>query len=227
MRSQNHTTVDQLGGLAEQNAERCLRPLTALTHLYPAELLLNSVAIARLCTLRWQSFAINTLRSLFRGTVCSKIPSKLTRLGANRRYQNHIPSKVRSQLRKEFRLVAEKKKYEAYFLTVYDIVRGTASGDFCQAVALRRIPRSVIACTSRNLTPARCHLLFERFISKERDEPPDIDVDFEHERREEIIQYVFKQYGRHRAALCATVICYRTKGAIRDVGKALGFRRSD
>jgi len=220
----NHTTVDQLGELAEQNAERCLRPLTALTHLYPAELLLNSVAIARLCT-----FTLAELRYQYpeefvpAGLSAARYLRKLTRLGANRRYQNHIPSKVRSQLRKEFRLVTE-KKYEAYFLTVYDIVREARRLEIlCQGRGSSANSAICYCLHITELDPARCHLLFERFISKERDEPPDIDVDFEHERREEIIQYVFKQYGRHRAALCATVICYRTKGAIRDVGKALGF----
>ena len=220
----NHTTVDQLGGLAEQNAERCLRPLTALTHLYPAELLLNSVAIARLCT-----FTLAELRYQYpeefvpAGLSAARYLRKLTRLGANRRYQNHIPSKVRSQLRKEFRLVTE-KKYEAYFLTVYDIVREARRLEIlCQGRGSSANSAICYCLHITELDPGRCHLLFERFISKERDEPPDIDVDFEHERREEIIQYVFKQYGRHRAALCATVICYRTKGAIRDVGKALGF----
>lgn len=219
-----HTTVEKLGAHAEQNAERCLRPIMALTHLYPAELLLNSVDIARTCT-----FSLSELRYRYpqefipAGLTAARYLRKLTWLGARRRYQHRIPYKVKKQLRKEFRLVAE-KQYEAYFLTVYDIVREARRLHIlCQGRGSAANSAICYCLYITELDPGRCHLLFERFISKERDEPPDIDVDFEHERREEIIQYIFSRYGRHRAALCAVVTCYRTKGAIRDVGRVLGF----
>src|SRR5678809_381200 len=111
-----------------------------------------------------------------------------------------------------------------YFLTVHDIVRFARSRNIlCQG---RGSAANSAVCFCLGITevdPARMSLLFERFISRERNEPPDIDVDFEHERREEVIQYIYEKYGRHRAALAATVICYRPRSALRDVGKALGF----
>ena len=120
-------------------------------------------------------------------------------------------------------LIAE-LKYEAYFLTVYDVVKFARSqGILCQG---RGSAANSAVCYCLSITevdPARMSMLFERFISKERNEPPDIDVDFEHQRREEVIQYIYAKYGRERAALCAAVSAYRSKGALRDVGKALGF----
>ena len=114
--------------------------------------------------------------------------------------------------------------YESYFLTVHDIVQFARSQDIlCQG---RGSAANSAVCYCLGITevdPARMNMLFERFISRERDEPPDIDVDFEHERREEVIQYIYRKYGRERAALAATVISYRPRSAIRDVGKALGF----
>ena len=123
----------------------------------------------------------------------------------------------------ELALVAE-LKYEAFFLTIEDVVRFARSqGILCQG---RGSAANSVVCYCLRITevdPRRCNVLFERFISRERNEPPDIDVDFEHQRREEVIQYIYGKYGRDRAALAATVICYRSRSVLRDVGKALGF----
>ena len=218
------TTVDQLGSLAEQNAERVLRPISALRHLYPSELLMASVQIAETC-----KFTLDELRYEYPEEI---VPPGYTRasylyeqtwLGANRRYNSQVPEKISDLIKKEFALIAE-KKYEAYFLTVYDIVlKAREMGILCQG---RGSAANSVVCYCLGITeldPEKINVLFERFMSIDRDEPPDIDVDFEHERREEIIQYIYRKYGRDRAALCATVSCYHTKGAIRDVGKALGF----
>ena len=218
------TTVDQLGQLAEQNAERVLRPIAALRHLYPAELLIESAQIADTC-----KFTLDELRYEYPEEI---VPPGYTRasylheqtwLGAQRRYNGLVPEKISVLIQKEFTLIAE-KQYEAYFLTVYDIVlKARELGILCQG---RGSAANSVVCYCLGITeldPEKINVLFERFMSTDRDEPPDIDVDFEHERREEIIQYIYQKYGRDRAALCATVSCYHAKGAIRDVGKALGF----
>src|SRR5690606_19041337 len=148
---------------------------------------------------------------------------KLTWEGVAERYPEGLPDKVRANLNHELRLI-EKLDYAPYFLTVTAIVRFARSkGILCQGrgSAANSAVCFVLGITS--VDPDRNDLLFERFVSEERREPPDIDVDFEHERREEVIQWVYETYGRQRAALCATVIRYRGKGALRDVGKALGL----
>ncbi len=218
------TTVEQLGSLAEQNAERVLRPIAALRHLYPSELLIESTQIAETC-----KFTLDELRYEYPeeivplGHTKTSYLHEQTWLGAKRRYNHQVPEKVVDLIKKEFFLIAE-KKYEAYFLTVYDIVlKAREIGILCQG---RGSAANSVVCYCLGITeldPEKINVLFERFISLDRDEPPDIDVDFEHERREEIIQYIYKKYGRDRAALCATVSCYHIKGAFRDVGKALGF----
>lgn len=220
----HRTTVDRLGELAEQNSERCLRPLNAISHLYPAELLLNSAAIAAQCKFSLNELSYEYPREFIpEGHTPTSYLREQTLQGAVIRYGNTIPTKVMELLEKEFSLVAE-KRYEAYFLTVHDIVREARRlGILCQGRGSSANSAICYCLHITELNPERMNMLFERFISKERDEPPDIDVDFEHERREEVIQYVFRKYGHYRAALCATVISYRTKGAIRDVGKALGF----
>ena len=219
------TTVDQLGQLAEQNAERVLRPIAALRHLYPAELLIESAQIADTC-----KFTLDELRYEYPEEI---VPPGYTRasylheqtwLGAQRRYNGLVPEKISVLIQKEFTLIAE-KQYEAYFLTVYDIVlKARELGILCQG---RGSAANSVVCYCLGITELdpekKVNVLFERFMSTDRVEPPDIDVDFEHERREEIIQYIYQKYGRDRAALCATVSCYHAKGAIRDVGKALGF----
>ena len=151
--------------------------------------------------------------------LCTPTPTLPLRGGGS----NPAPPDVRALVEHELALIAD-LRYEAYFLTVFDIVRfARESRILCQG---RGSAANSAVCYALGITevdPARMSMLFERFISKERNEPPDIDVDFEHQRREEVIQYIYRKYGRDRAALTATVISYRTKSAIRDVGKALGM----
>jgi error-prone DNA polymerase len=117
-------------------------------------------------------------------------------------------------------------RYEHFFLTVHDVVEyARRENILCQGRGSAANSAVCYALGITEIDPARMQLLFERFISRERNEPPDIDVDFEHERREEVVQYIYRKYGRERAALAATVICYRTRSAVRDVGRALGIRR--
>jgi error-prone DNA polymerase len=148
---------------------------------------------------------------------------ELTQRGAQQRYPEGVPTKVRQQIEHELLLIDE-LSYEAYFLTVWDLVRFARSrGILCQG---RGSAANSAVCYCLGVTsvdPATTDLLFERFISKERNEAPDIDVDFEHERREEVLQYLYGKYGRQRAGLAATVITYRTRSAVRDVGKAIGL----
>ncbi len=149
--------------------------------------------------------------------------TQLTRAGASERYPEGVPRRVEKQIDHELKLIDE-LKYEAYFLTVWDLVRfARGRGILCQG---RGSAANSAVCFCLGVTavdPETTELLFERFISKERDEAPDIDIDFEHERREEVLQYLYQKYGRERAGLAATVVTYRMRSAIRDVGKALGL----
>ena len=157
------------------------------------------------------------------GTTPAAHLRRLVEAGAVRRWPAGTPAAVRQLIERELALIAE-LGYERYFLTVHDLVEfARGRGILCQG---RGSAANSAACYALGITevdPARMSMLFERFISRERNEPPDIDVDFEHERREEVIQYLYAKYGRARAALTATVICYRPKSAVRDVGKALGL----
>jgi error-prone DNA polymerase len=156
-------------------------------------------------------------------TVAARLESAVTEAGTHWRWPEGATEKVRLQIKHELALI-EDLHYESYFLTVQDIVRFARSvGILCQG---RGSAANSVICFVLGVTevdPARMNLLVERFISKERNEPPDIDIDFEHERREEVIQYIYAKYGRDRAALAATVICYRGKSAVRDVAKTLGL----
>ncbi len=220
----HHTTVREAGYRLHANAERHLRPLAALRRIYPAELLEETLHIAALCT-----FSLNDLKYQYPHEVVPNGQSatghlrQLTEKGVRERWPRGEPASVRAQIEYELALIAE-LKYESYFLTVHDIVRFAREQQIlCQG---RGSAANSAVCYALGITevdPARGNLLFERFISRERNEPPDIDVDFEHERREEVIQYIYAKYGRERAALTATVACYRAKSAIRDVGKALGL----
>jgi error-prone DNA polymerase len=216
--------VATLGRRAFQNAERHLRPLAALAELYPPELLEESGRIADLCR-----FSLDELRYEY---PLELVPPhltptaylrQLTWAGAAARWPNGLPDGVEPLIERELALIGE-LGYEFFFLTVQDIVAFARSrGILCQG---RGSAANSAVCYCLHITevdPARMHLLFERFVSRERNEPPDIDVDFEHERREEVIQYIYKRYGRDRAALAATLITYRPRSAIRDVGKALGM----
>ena len=221
-----NTTVDQAGHALFPNGERHLRPLPALARTYPAELLAESVAIARRCRFRLDSLHYEYPSEVVPpGVKPIDHLRALTWAGADWRWPGGIDARNRQQLESELALI-EKLKYEHFFLTVHDIVRWARAQEppiLCQG---RGSAANSAVCYCLGITsidPVRSSLLFERFISEERDEPPDIDVDFEHERREEVIQYVFGKYGRDRAALAATVIMYRRKSAARDVGRALGL----
>jgi error-prone DNA polymerase len=216
--------VAQCGRRLFANAEQHLRSRLRLANLYPPETLAETLALAQQCT-----FSLTELRYEYpdelvpAGHTASSYLREQTWMGAHRRFPTGIPAKVQQQIEHELTLIAE-MGYEPYFLTVYDIVRFARSRHIlCQG---RGSAANSSVCYCLGITevdPARGNLLFERFISKERNEPPDIDVDFEHQRREEVIQYIYEKYGRHRAALTGVVITYRPKSAIRETGKALGI----
>ena len=216
--------LDELGFQLHSNAERCLRPIDELVRRYPAELLRESLTI-----LERVNFSLTELRYEYpyelipAGETPASYLRALTERGCRWRWPKGESSKVRKLIEHELALIAE-LHYEAYFLTVHDIVSYARSiGILCQG---RGSAANSVVCFSLGITevdPDRMQTLVERFISKERNEPPDIDVDFEHERREEVIQYIYRKYSRERAALAATVITYRGRSAIRDVGKALGI----
>jgi error-prone DNA polymerase len=216
--------VATLGRKLLPNGERHLRTLPRLSAVYPEELLLETLEVTRSCT-----FSLDEIRYQYPDEVVppGETPAtylrKLTEEGLVRRYPGGIPDAVRKQVEHELGLITQ-LRYEPYFLTVYDVV-AFARGEkiLCQG---RGSAANSAVCYCLGITeidPGRTQVLFERFISPERNEPPDIDVDFEHERREEVIQYLYQKYGRERTALTAALITYRPKSAIRDVGKALGL----
>ncbi len=212
------------GSELQLNAERHLRTRLRLAQAFPAELLEETLRVAERC-----HFSLDELRYQYPDEVvpAGETPAsylrRLTYEGAGRRWPQGISAKVHAQIEHELALIAE-LQYDHYFLTVADIVRFARSQNIlCQG---RGSAANSVVCYCIGVTevdPARMAVLFERFISKERNEPPDIDIDFEHQRREEVIQYLYAKYGRERAALTAVVISYRPKSAFRDVGKALGF----
>jgi len=216
--------VAECGMQLAANGEAHLRPLETLARLYPADWLAETVAIAERC-----QFDPGKLE--YRYPIELVPPSytpirwlrHLTLEGMRRRFPGGAPDDVRKLVARELTLIGE-MGVEAFFLTVHDIVGFARSrGILCQG---RGSAANSAVCYCLHITevdPARQQLLFERFISKERDEPPDIDVDFEHERREEVLQYIYEKYGRERAALAATVICYRPKSALKDIARALGL----
>ncbi len=206
------------------NAERHLRMRVRLAQIYPPELLEETVRIAALCTFSLDSIKYKYPKEVVpAGHTPASYLRLLTEEGLQRRYPQGPQDGVRRQVEEELALITE-LGYEAYFLTVYDIVSFARSQKIlCQG---RGSAANSAVCYVLGITaidPTNSNLLFGRFISRERNEPPDIDVDFEHQRREEVIQYLYKKYGRDRAALTATVITYGTRSAVRDVGKALGF----
>ncbi|HET6564840.1 MAG TPA: PHP domain-containing protein, partial [Xanthomonadales bacterium] len=217
-------TVAELGYRALPSGERHLRSRPQLARHFPPELLAATLDIAERCQFRLEQLHYRYPREVVpEGHDARSHLRQLTEAGIRERWPQGISDSLRQQIEKELELVAE-LHYEPYFLTVYDIVRFAKSqGILCQG---RGSAANSAVCYCLGITevdPARMNMLFERFISRERDEPPDIDVDFEHERREEVIQYIYRKYGRDRAALAATVISYRPRSAIRDVAKALGF----
>ena len=205
------------------NAEQHLRTRLRLTNLYSPAALAETINIADLC-----HFSLDELRYEYpdelvpAGQTPTTYLRQETYIGAYQLFPEGIPLKVQEQVEQELDLIND-LGYASYFLTVYDIVRFARSQDIlCQG---RGSAANSAVCYCLGITavdPARSTLLFERFISKERNEPPDIDVDFEHQRREEVIQYIYNKYGRLRAALTAVVISYRPRSVLRDVGKALG-----
>ncbi|MDR3538336.1 MAG: error-prone DNA polymerase [Acetobacteraceae bacterium] len=219
-------TIDDAGFRRTRSADRALRSPEEMARLFARhpDALARSQEIADRCR-----FSLDELRYQypheirFPGLTAQQTLERLTWEGAATRYDNAIPDDVARQLRHELALIAQ-LEYAPYFLTVESIVRYAHSQDIlCQGrgSAANSAVCYVLGITS--IDPVRTNLLFERFVSLERREPPDIDVDFEHERREEVIQWIYNTYGRDRAALCATVIRYRGRGAVRDVGKALGL----
>jgi error-prone DNA polymerase len=215
--------IAECGYELTQNAEQHLRSRLRLANVYPLKALLETMAIADQCR-----FSLSQLRYEYphelipAGYTPSGFLRQETYAGAARRYPHGIPELVRKQIEHELELIAD-LEYEYFFLTVYDAVLFARSkGILCQG---RGSAANSAVCYCLGVTevdPERGNSVVARFISRERDEPPDIDVDFEHQRREEVIQYLYQKYGRHRAALAATVISYRTKSALRDSGKALG-----
>ncbi len=220
----NGVTIDRAGFALHPNGERHLRPLEVLESVYPTHLLEESVRIADSI-----DFSLDELRYEYPdeivpdGETPASYLRRLTEEGMAKRWPGGASSKVKTLIERELKLISE-LRYEPYFLTVYDIVAFARSqGILCQG---RGSAANSAVCFCLGITevdPARMEMLVERFISKERNEPPDIDVDFEHERREEVIQYIYAKYGRERAALAATIITYRPRSALRDVGKALGL----
>ncbi|MDP3539647.1 MAG: error-prone DNA polymerase [Azonexus sp.] len=218
------TTVFEAGYALFPNGERHLRSRLRLSRLYTSDLLAETLKIAELC-----KFSLDELRYEYpeeiipAGETAASWLRAETQRGLLRRYPGGVPASVSERVEHELLLIAE-MAYEAYFLTVYDIVCFARSRDIlCQGRGSAANSAVCYALGVTEVDPARSALLFERFISKERGEPPDIDVDFEHDRREEVIQYIYTKYGRERAALAAAVITYRTRGALRDAGRALGF----
>ena len=223
------TPVAQCGYALHPNGERHLRPLATLERLYPPAWLAETLAIAERCR-----FSLDELRYEYPEEIvpAGETPTSYLRRLTEKGFEKCFPAattsaparaKVRKLTEHELALIAE-ARYEAFFLTVYDIVEFAREKKIlCQG---RGSAANSAVCYCLGITavdPSRMEMLFERFISRERNEPPDIDVDFEHQRREEVIQYIYGKYTRERAGLTATVICYRPRSALRDVGKALGL----
>ncbi|CAE6820542.1 MULTISPECIES: error-prone DNA polymerase [Paraburkholderia] len=215
--------VHECGYDLAPNAEQHIRSRLRLANLYPDEALAATVDIACRCT-----FSLDELRYEYpdelvpAGFTSAAYLRQETYIGARRRFPSGIPHKVQEQIEHELDLIAD-LQYEAYFLTVYDIVRFARSQHIlCQGRGSAANSAVCFCLSITEVDPARGSMLFERFISKERGEPPDIDVDFEHQRREEVIQYIYRKYGRDRAAIAAAVSTYRPRGALRETGKALG-----
>jgi error-prone DNA polymerase len=218
------TTVFAAGYALFPNGERHLRTRLRLSRLYPAEWLAATLEIAGRCT-----FSLDELRYEYPEEIVPAGHTPFswlrheTEAGLRRRYPQGEPAPVRGRIEHELALIAE-LRYEAYFLTVYDIVCFARQAQIlCQGRGSAANSAVCFALGITEVDPALSDMLFERFISKERGEPPDIDVDFEHERRDEVIAYIYGKYTRERTALAAAVITWRTKGALRDAGRALGF----
>ena len=215
--------VHECGYDLAPNAEQHLRSRLRIANLYPEHTVRETISLLGRCT-----FSLDNLRYEYpdelvpKGFTPTEYLRQETYIGARRRFSSGIPDNIRQQIEVELALIAD-LQYEPYFLTVYDIVRYARSQHIlCQG---RGSAANSVVCYCLGITevdPARSNMLFGRFISKERGEPPDIDVDFEHQRREEVIQYIYNKYGRDRSAIAAAVSTYRPRGALRETGKALG-----
>ncbi|MGR4999676.1 error-prone DNA polymerase [Vibrio celticus] len=219
--------ITEVGSHLLANAERCLRSINKLSHIFKAEWLEESNRIAELCEFDLDSLRYEYPSELIpQGETPMSYLRMLVEKGKQARFPQGVPNDIQQIIDKELGLIGE-LDYPFFFLTIHDIVMFAKSqGILYQG---RGSAANSVVCYCLEITsvdPRQISVLFERFISKERDEPPDIDVDFEHERREEVIQYIYKKYGRERAALAATVISYRFKSAVRDVGKALGLQET-
>ncbi len=221
-----HKRIEEAGYLLSANAERFIKPPEEMLRLFTdhPEAVKNTLAVTEAC-----NFSLDELSYDYphEPVPAGKTPqqhlAELSHKGAEWRYPDGVPANVGDTLERELALVDE-LGYAPYFLTVHDIVHfAKGRGILCQG---RGSAANSIICYMLGVTdvnPTKVDLLFERFVSKERGEPPDIDVDFEHERREEVIQYIYDRYGKHRAGLAATLITYRARSAIREVGKVMGL----
>ncbi len=221
-----HVTLDAAGRRLEANAERHLKSAEEMTRLFRAapEAVRETLRFLERCDFSLAQLAYEYPEEAREGFATpQEALTAFVEEGARRRYPNGVPPKVRQALAHELNLIAE-LKYAPYFLTVHDIVQFARSKGILAQGRGSAANSAVCYCLGiTEVDPDRIDLLFERFVSAERREPPDIDVDFEHERREEVIQYIYQRYGRERAGLAATTICYRARSAIRDAGKAFGL----
>jgi error-prone DNA polymerase len=220
--------VGGCGDALHPNGERHLRPRVRIAQLYPLDLIKETIKIAERCSFSLDELGYEYPQELVpEGETPASHLRNLAFQGMARRFPQGAPASVQATVERELALIAE-LRYEAFFLTVEDVVRFARSKDIlCQG---RGSAANSAVCYCLGITevdPQNGNALFERFVSKERNEPPDIDVDFEHERREEVIQYIYGKYGRERAALAATVIRYKARSAVRDLGKALGLSLSE
>ena len=219
------TTIDQLGHLAQPNAERRLKSEFEMRRLFRnhVDACANTWKIAKACSFSLDELQYEYPDEITDGMEPNERLRSLTEEGLIRRYPDGVALKIRALIEKELTLIAE-LDYARYFLTVHDIVDFARSkGILCQG---RGSAANSVVCYALGITeasPDMITMVFERFISEARNEPPDIDVDFEHERREEVIQHIYQKYGRHRAGLCSTVVHFRSRRAIREVGKAMGL----
>lgn len=219
------TTIDHLGRYAQPNAERRLKSEFELRRLFKAHPVsaLNTWVIAEACKFSLDELKYEYPDEITDGMEPNERLRALTEDGLARRYPDGVPLKVRAMVEKEMSLIAD-LDYARYFLTVHDIVAFARSKNIlCQG---RGSAANSVVCYALGITeasPEMITMVFERFISEARNEPPDIDVDFEHQRREEVIQHIYEKYGRHRAGLCSTVVHFRSRRAIREVGKAMGL----
>ncbi|MFJ6326896.1 MULTISPECIES: error-prone DNA polymerase [unclassified Rhizobium] len=222
----NNTTIDEVGFERERHADRFLKTPDEMERLFPRypEALRRTMEIVERCRFSLEELTYQyPEEAIVPGKSAQESLEHYVRECIPNRYPEGLPPSVLKVIRHELDLIRT-MKYAPYFLTVFSIVRYARSqGILCQGrgSAANSAVCYILGITS--IDPETNNLLFERFVSQERDEPPDIDVDFEHERREEVIQWIYRTYGHDKAALCATVTRYRAKGAIRDVGKALGL----